>query len=246
MEEIKEEILRKIQNQEVTSEEIQHIIDECFEDFMRICVEEGYSYDSIQDYVMQNKEQAKMLARNVCDGRKDDVMEQVSLIFNKMQDDIENKEEKVLPQKFENIEIKDNANTNKILEGIEDALEDSKIHVTRILTARECDDRKIEEIEYNLRSYIHSLQTKKGDDIKETFDIDRRQTIEMIIKEYQEYEQEINKTEDKNNEFREELKVGVPNLEEQREHTKEFLEKENNNNEEIENKGKKLEPPKLL
>ena len=238
---LRSEILNVIQTEKYAYEQIDDLVDRCFDNLIKVYEMYNVSIKAINSYSDENKEIVKQDLKKLCDGRKEIEYAHVNAIINKIQRRVEEQEENIHNEedveRISDMELNDTGNANSVLDEIIYSLGNVRNQAARELQYNGYKDSRIEKIITTANKYISELKPKISDKIEESFIEDKKQTVSKIIEEYESATKVLEGQKvDEAKEFREELSVEGLDLEKQKENTEKFLEtaKENEQKQEKE------------
>ena len=236
LEELKRKISYNIKSSEMSQEEINRIVKQCFNGLEKIFEEYHCSSNAISDYIYGNYINSKNSANEILQDRDEELIELANQKVNKMIKEVEEKG-KIEGQnhKYElenlNLQIDDSKNTTKIINKVIDNLADIKAQVTRILYNKEYSDARIEQIMEDVNSYIRKVENLKGQEIYQILGQDGKQKVKDIANSFEEIEGDLteksqegqeNTMSEKASAFKSGLSSGI-SLEKQADNTEKIL-----------------------
>lgn len=235
LEDFKRKINVKVMNNEIASQDVNKVIEECFSKLEEIFQEYGCSSESILEYIQGSRTDMRVTTDKVFENRNGEFLASFNNKINKILEEvmanhkIDKKYDKNLLENLD-MDINDAKDTNKIVERLQENLYEIRSHTGRVLSNRGYSESRIEEIMYRVNSLIKNVESRQGEEIFSILNKDGKDTVEEILEEYEKVEREIPDVEDMEkepadedkNDFRRSLDGGL-SLEEQSENAKRFI-----------------------
>lgn len=241
-EELKGNVLRKVNNREAIPEEIKGIVERSFEELLELYRYSGCDNESIKQYIEATKYEVNSEINKIGENRKNIQFQEFQYIMNRMQNEVEDNQERNEErdkQAIMEVDFEDRKSTLRIVETLEMALRDVQNRQNNILEARGFSDNQIDKINDEVRNYIYKFSMRQQENVQYQLDDDRKELTFEIIEEYEAYIQweisEEKKNESEKESFREELDAGI-SLEEQREFAQKTQEEQSDEQKEIHQK----------
>lgn len=212
-EELKNIIINKVKNREL-SEEIEKEIIKLYDEISEIYIWYNINNESIDMYIQGERNRVRGIIQKLNDNRNFKQLEDMNIILNNVQRRLEdNKENETLEEdnKKEITEIE--MHRNEIVGNISDFLKDSlsSIQLTSNMTLERLgyEYSAIERIDDEVQQVINKI-SKCEEDILELLDEEDKELKDYIGKQYDEYEQYIkSKSMTKHQQFAKNLDVGI-------------------------------------
>lgn len=231
IEEFRATVLREIEQDYTTEEEIVNVVVEKFNTLRDIFAQNGVNPQIIDEYMDGNLSMIKAQIRGLYDTRKADILDQVDFIIKKIHTQMEETPEQQEPEEKRRmeqrnidemslIETDNNAYARRIAGELADSIADIRSHANRVLDSRGIDMQTMENLLEDIRLYINRAEESSGEEIDGMLDEDRNKTITRLTSQYEAALEEIKQIENKKEEqseekaFRNSLDAGI-SLEEQ-------------------------------
>lgn len=237
LEEFKKAIMSKGFYREGIPQEVMQIIEKALIGLVNQYKIYHCDYLFIQEYAEgELKLLESQIMKQLGEERKDDLLEQVMILFNEIEmekeSDKQNLEETMVEEKNKNkilnIKIENQNFTERIMGLLEDSLKNVQFTQNRILSAQGYKDDRIETIFQNIKVFIMNFLKENQEKVNELLEKDTDFFKEKLLEEYEEYQ--YNNKKSKKSDFRDRID-GNLSLESQKNFSEEFKkrEKEENN-----------------
>ena len=186
-------IYKYVGQNETLENEIIRIITEKFNKLRHIFEQNGINPEIIDEYMDGNMSMLKLEARRMSDGRKEDILGQFDSIVRKIENQLEETEDKEDHKKIEqrnidemsSIETDDILYARRIAGQLADNLDDIRSHANKILDYREVDFSKIQDVLEDIRVYVSKVREVSEEEIYGALENDKRDIIETLTSEYE-------------------------------------------------------------
>ena len=237
-EELKKQMLDRVMKEDEVPENVYIIIDNYFQEIESMYERFAGNTTRIPQYIEGKVEELKFYINKEGNIKRDFQVKDMQYIVNKIERDIneEQKEQDEIRIKRQEEKNKDNIksitiNANKLIgkcvQHLEDTVRNIRMASMRMLNDNNFDQRKIEEIDNEIRLYIKDKKSNTENKIYETLQENDKALVDDLIEMYEQYIQEKkikndNKVKTDRELFTEPLKSGI-SLEEQAEFVEEKM-----------------------
>ena len=246
IEEFKKSVLIKVEMRDDLPQEVSDIIERNFDNMLEIYKNNNCDYCSVQEYIDGTKNAVKSRLHSIGEERKNEQLNGTNYVVNSIQRELE-EEGKENSQKHKNeiseIDINDDKSLGHIVDTVSEALREVQSKQNYNLSNRGYDDRRIEQINEDVRKHIYNFEMRDAEEIEACLKNDKQELIELITEEYEEYIVEAEKSDregkDEEENFKSRLNADI-SLEDQNEYVKKFLDREETEKETEKDEGKTL------
>lgn len=228
------EMNNKIMQSEGIPEDVKRIVRNMFERLSNKYDEMNCNNSTILDYLETAMTQFRHELDKIGEKRKDTIVEEFNYMTKNITNDLENELDEDTQNRRDNMykeriselgESHNRRNANIIMDRVQEALMDIQSRQKGVLVARGYDDRRIDNINEEVRTFIRHMVNINEENIYEIMKADTRQLNNILLDKYEEFlqEREGNRVNDETS-FKDRLKDGRT-LEQQRDDTEKIIEK---------------------
>lgn len=232
--ELKRNMLRVIINREEMPEEVIEVIENAFVEMKNMYEELKCDYPSTRQYIEGKKEEVIYYVNKYIENtRKDDQINEIQYILEKMKRDLEEpkqdedkiREENMYREGFLSVQGKNENYTKGIMDILKDELRNIQSRQNYILDANGKDYYEIEQIDEEISYFIRTFENQNDQKIFDALQNDDKQLQQTLLSQYEDYLEQNKKTDKQK--FKEGLASNI-SLEEQNEFAKEIAKKQEN------------------
>ncbi len=217
LEDLENVVMKKVYYKEGIPEEIIGIIKKTFEECLNCYKQLHCDVYAIAEYIDGNvREVENYVTKNIGENRKDKQMNELQIIFRKMEMELQNSEREFDEKREEKqkdeilgIEWGDEEKKNSIVEKLQDSLKDVRNTQKRILDSNGYSMDRIDTIDEKVQVHMDNFIKQNQNGILQLLQRDSSFLKERILSEYSEYLLEISS---KKNAFKERLNANISQM----------------------------------